>query len=360
MTTLTIKEIATIKRTTFRSCAVTCLVALCPLLALADEQYTPVVNPVSPLGVDVVPEVARVPGKHFTDSRDMNYQTTPHSVSPTQIGQWDGTGGAQNGLHLASFNGEMDVYEIDAMAQIRDPLLNAVVANRTSLVVSTSFDQMLGNDTSLAVERTNGAAETFAVRSQIVSHNHPGGLLRDIDSVDLWGREDVNRAGFYSFQGDPNNTAIYTHQILAPGGVQPYVSSLQVALALGNPDLEPLLDIDALMVRDIGTGFNPFDGTFGAGDSILFSIAPIPNPNGGPNVFDGGEVWHWRFGQQAEFLKHGGHLWDTAFDVQGTFGTQSENIDALEAVSAVPEPTSLLLGATGLACLWCGRRRRIA
>jgi hypothetical protein len=40
---------------------------------------------------------------------------------------------------------------------------------------------------------------------------------------------------------------------------------------------------------------------------------------------------------------HGGHAWDTAFDLMGTFGTPSENVDALEAVAiATPEPSTVL------------------
>lgn len=337
--------------------AVALLFALSPLVAGANQIYAPVLNPVMPLGGDVVPNVRRVPGKHYTDSLDMTHAPTPHQVDPSRIGQWDGRGGARDGLRLSDYNDEFSQSMIDAQAQIRDPLYDAVIKNETPLVVSTDFDQMLGNDTALAAERVGGSVETFATRTQVVRHNHVGGLLRDIDSVDLWGRENPDRAGFYSFQGDPGNTAVYTQQLLAPNSVVPYISSAALAIALGEPDLEPFLDVDGLMVRDVGTGLNPFDGQFGPGDAILFSVAPITGPNGSV-IYDGGEIWNWEFGSPAQFLDHGGHLWDTAFDVMGTFGSVSENIDALEAVGGVPEPTSLLLGTLGMVCLGIGSRRR--
>jgi hypothetical protein len=184
-----------------------------------------------------------------------------------------------------------------------------------------------------------------------------GGQLRNIDSVDLWGPEAQSRAAFYSFGGDPGDVSIYTLQGLAPSFLAPYVTTAEIGGAIGNTALAPLIDVDGLMVNDVGTGFNPFDGEFGPGDSMIFSIAPIPNPEGGPDFFDGGEIWLWEFGQPAEFLDHGGHLWDTAFDVRGTFGTQSENVDAIEAVS-IPEPSSIAFVIAAIYGLVGLRRRK--
>ena len=44
----------------------------------------------------------------------------------------------------------------------------------------------------------------------------------------------------------------------------------------------------------------------------------------------------------AQFLNHGGHLWDTQFNVRTATGAVNENIDALEAASSVPEPLTIL------------------
>ena len=338
--------------------AVIALAAFCPNWALGNPIYTPVVSPVTPMPVDQVPDVARVPGKLFTDSLDTNYLPIPHAISPTQIGEFDGLGGARNGLRLRDFNPELGRFHLDAQSQVRDLLYDAVVNNRAPLVVSTSFDQQIDGTVALAAERTGGSVESFATTTQVVNHPHVGGRLRDINSVDLWGPEGQPHAGFYSFGGDPNDIAVYSMNVLAPGGVRPYLTSTDIAGALGNTALRPLIDVDAVMVRDVGTGLNPFDGEFGPGDSIMFSIAPIPNPEGGPDFFDGGEIWVWEHGQQAEYLQHGGHVWNTAFDVQAAFGSLSENIDALEAVG-VPEPTTIALAVLGVAGVLTTRRRHI-
>jgi hypothetical protein len=331
-------------------------VAFLSCSAIANEIYSPVVSPIVPGIIDAVPDVNRVPGKEFTDSLDMTYVPTPHALSPAQLGRFDGQGGAENGLDLAFYAPPLADSNVDAQSQVRDRLFNPVRNNRVPLVVSTSFDQMLGSDVALAAERTGGAVESFATSPQIVNHAHAGGQLRDIDSVDLWGREQQPRAGFYSFQNEPGGVSIYTLQTIAVGFMTPYVTTGQIAGAIGNTALAPFIDVDGLMVNDIGSGPNPFDGQFGPGDSIIFSIEPIPNPEGG-DFYDGGEIWVWDFGQPAEFLKHGDHLWNTAFDVQGTFGVNTENIDAIEAVST-PEPMTVpLCVVAGAALIACRRRR---
>ena len=87
------------------------------------------------------------------------------------------------------------------------------------------------------------------------------------------------------------------------------------------------------------------DGLMVNGNEILFSIAPIDLDGGGitnnAGDIDGGEIFYWSGvnGQPASFLFHGGHLWDTAFGVQNTYDTPSENINALEAVATTPVPT---------------------
>jgi hypothetical protein len=322
--------------------------------ARANEIYSPVLAPVAPGPIDGVPPVARVPGKEYTDALDVTHVPSPHAVQPTQIGMFDGIGGAQDGLRLSDYATNIGGFHIDAQSQVRDVLFEEARDNRVSLIVSTSFDQMLGGGIALAAERTTGAVQPFAASTQIVSHPHAGGQLRDVDSIDLWGPEGQPHAAFYSFRDDPNNTSIYTLQALAFGFLQPYLTRGEIAGAIGNTGLTPLIDVDALMVHDIGTGFTPFDGDFGPGDSIMFSIAPIPNPEGG-DFYDGGEVWVWEHGQPAQFLNHGGHLWNTAFNVGAAFGVQTENIDALEAVG-VPEPGTAALALCALSCQYIIRR----
>lgn len=130
--------------------------------------------------------------------------------------------------------------------------------------------------------------------------------------------------------------------------------------SLGVPFRDPVFYVDELAAA-IGLPTNllsdfDLDGLMTSGEEILFSIAPIAG------VFDGGEIWTWNkaVGGAASFLDHGGHLWDTDFEVMLTFGTASENVDALEAVDGicppnvpcqVPEPNSawglLALGVFG-------------
>jgi hypothetical protein len=99
------------------------------------------------------------------------------------------------------------------------------------------------------------------------------------------------------------------------------------------------MDVDAIM-------------TFGP--QVTYSIRPVTFPVPGPSgpvlvTFDGGEIWEYNgAGTPTKFLDHGGHLWNTAFDVRGTFGVLSENVDALEGAAAVPEPSCILLFVIGL------------
>jgi ABC-type uncharacterized transport system YnjBCD ATPase subunit len=99
----------------------------------------------------------------------------------------------------------------------------------------------------------------------------------------------------------------------------------------------------------------------------MFSVLPIDLDGDGVITedvngvdIDGGEIYVYQKGTGVSFLFHGGHLWDTAFDVTGTYGLDNENIDALEAVATrVPEPSSLLsLGLVSLLGLLSRKKAR--
>ena len=164
--------------------------------------------------------------------------------------------------------------------------------------------------------------------------------VSDVDGLEVWGPEGSDDANRYSLYGDPSVGVLGRTSVWAYNPPStPYISAAQIAAAIGHEELESEIDLDAMMIYDIGG-----DDTFGAGDSIMFSIAPV----GG---FDGGEIWVWTFGAGASFLNHGGHLWDTAFDVKSTFGltgNYAENVNALEAVSYIPEPISMIFFGTGV------------
>ena len=132
------------------------------------------------------------------------------------------------------------------------------------------------------------------------------------------------------------------------GGVaSPYISTAAIAAAIGAPALEPQIDLDAMMVfDDIG------DETFtAAGDTIMFSIAPIPG------IFDGGEIWVWNVAAgPAVFLVHGGEVWDTPHSVMGHFAGYGFDVDEnINALEAIPEPATLGLLLAG--CLLVLQRK---
>jgi MYXO-CTERM domain-containing protein len=316
----------------------------------ADQIYSPVGSPILPQVVDAVPPVDRVPGKEHTEVRDMTYAPSPHASSPGQLGLFDGQGGAQNGINLAPLlSPDIQSREVDAQGSVFDALYDEVRSNRVPLIVSASGDNMLGATVALAAERAAGPVLPFASSAQVVNHAHAGGQLTDIDSVQLYGIEGQTGTSLFSLKGDTSGTSIFQYNGI---GVIPYISRADILVATGLPTaLIDQIDVDALMGNE--GGINPFDGQFGPGDSVMFSLAPISN------VIDGGEIWVWDFGLPAQFLNHGGHLWDTAFAVQGTLGGVSENVDAIAAAST-PEPSALVLALVGLGAigLWRSARRR--
>jgi hypothetical protein len=105
------------------------------------------------------------------------------------------------------------------------------------------------------------------------------------------------------------------------------------------------MDVDAIMTQ---------------GRNVIYSIEPLSVP-GTPIAFDGGEIFIYKGANTpTTFLNHGGHLWDTAFDVRATFGVQNENVDALEAAATfVPEPGCAVLAAWGLLGAVSVLRRRM-
>ena len=123
--------------------------------------------------------------------------------------------------------------------------------------------------------------------------------------------------------------------LVTNAAVLTFVNSLGAAAAV--------VDLDALMVDE------------SAATRILFSVRPT-------GTFDGGEIMVMNYVSGAGgFLVHGGHVWDTAYDVvanYGSLGMTSEDIASLEAVSSVPEPGTWVLFAGGAAAIAFSRLRR--
>jgi hypothetical protein len=139
-----------------------------------------------------------------------------------------------------------------------------------------------------------------------------------------YGPNQYDDANNYSRVGDVAGVSVYYWD---GSSSSPYLLRTHIHGALtevGFTGQEDAVDLDALMVWDVSQR-----GYWSTGDMIIFSIRMAPN-------FDGGEIIVKPFGGPAYFLSHGGHLWDTAFDVTGTFGVAGEEVDAIEAFRAPP------------------------
>ena len=306
---------------------------------------------VSPAAGPLIPTVAKVPGKEFTDRPDKDQLGL---ADPDQVLAFDGFGGTADGF---DFSGTLLPYQlsadnqIDGLAAPLDALYAAVIGDNAALTFSVSGHASIWVEPVFAA---GGAAAAFewATPAQIDRNG-----VNDLDALELWGsnaspRDDALR---FSIEGDPfaaipgaapQKVAIWSFdQVTATSAPHTFTTSLAAAMDLqfigsgfGGPlwaQLVELMDVDAIMVLD---------------EQVLFSIAPLDLRPLGLPLFDGGEIFVYQNAAlPTQFLSHGGHLWDTAFDVALTFGLPSEDVNALEAVAFVPEPATLgLLAGAGL------------
>ena len=337
-----------------------------------------------------IPWPKNVPGKEYSDRFDKDTQEPP-VLDPEQNIYWDGNGGRQDTFdYSGSRAGDTDpAREVDALANHQDALFWDVIANQAALLFSTgSTTLLLPGDSRATVYNASPDYNQLGIHEKSVLFESIGGGIdfwakppeidqagvNDLDGLEVWSSVSPTSsqypspadptpddADMYSLLGDPLINGIRTSVWYYNPITQisnSYITAAQIAAAINRPDIANLaniIDLDGLMVWD-GGNIGQWDNS----DRILFSVMPIdanldgiitPNINGGD--IDGGEIWHWQFGQPlAPFLFHGGHLWDTAFNVKLATGAVNENIDALEAV-AVPEPSTFLslltLGTLGAA-----------
>ncbi len=219
---------------------------------------------------------------------------------------------------------------------------------------------------------------------------------RDVDAIEVWGPDSTAAVSGddsfnYSLESipplgpgaiDPGGIAVWHVPGSVPGSLGltafPLLFDLELAAAItplapfgidDHQTIQEQLDLDGMMLNILN--FEPGDDVPGSPGgtrtgSINFTIDPITRTDG-TTVFDGGEIFTWDFDFSAlapppvpaAFLKHGGHLWDTAFPVMGTFMTATENVNGIESVfEVIPEPSSVMLAVIGLLSLAGYRRRR--
>lgn len=336
---------------------------------------------VDPSGKEV-PFPPQVPGKEYSEDPDRNGNPS-HTPNPGQVIAWDGTGGTTNTSNfLALWNPQSgiaapDPFQVDALANRKDLLFYDVIYDRVPLVFSTGLPggPRTDYDNYIFYERPNhkvllpfpykeiGVWATPAQINQVAPNNveglelwapvqDPTVPLEDrVNSVLLQGPEiPVDDANRYSLFGDPlgcsvfksNGDCLFLKANIA-GAITPLFPGLDITSAK--------IDLDGLMTWE---------------NDILFSLKPIDGNNDGSITdndpskdLDGGEIFVWRSTEpSAKFLIHGGHVWDTVFNVKDTvedwtgLRPGTENIDALEAV-ATPEPSTFLslltLGSLGAA-----------
>jgi hypothetical protein len=356
--------------------------------ALADPNYIGTPFPTVPADGPGIPTPGEVFGKEYTPTGTGvpgggNITVLPplHGFDTHQVTVWDANPFAlpiPPGVDDAvrDFDIGTPEVDVDALANHGDLFMApapgvaplSVVSNLSALLWSTTGDSGAGLASTAApllVEPIGGGVSVWAT-PPMINHFHPGTPLPnaiggDMDGVEVWGADGAGGADSdrFSLLGDPGGTAIWANPV-AGGASFPYVSTAMIAAeiapSLGLTPAEvdflaTVLDLDGLMVWDdddtaLETGV----------DYFLFSIRPVTALG-----IDGGEIWSWTPGAAAAFLFHGGHLWDTAFDVMGTYDTENENVDGLEALAVVPEPASLAMMALGaLAIVACYRRRKRA
>jgi hypothetical protein len=325
--------------------------------ALAIDDYGGPFPRVGPVAGPGIPTVGQVPGKEYA-YMSVNYtvdaQGAPYGApdDPGQTQVFDGFGGDADGIDFVGAG----TLNVDAMASFSDALFPAVVSNTAALLISQTGDVVSSAVIPIKSESISGTPATWATWAEVDAEGAAFGtggppMPGEFEGLEVWGADgaagaDTSRV---SFGADAVTGTSVFHWTGA--AVVPYISQATIVgilTGLGYDGTDPTeVDVDALMTFDDG------DGVLEPGDFFMFSVRPTFT---GTVDFDGGEIIWGSLGSGFGYLFHGGHLWDTAFDVAGTFGGL-ENVDGLEAV-ATPEPSAMALAVCGCMGLLAFRRRR--
>jgi hypothetical protein len=317
-------------------------------ITLANQPWAPMTSALPGPSI-LVPTPKEVPGKDFSDVRDRDFLGAP---DPEQVVAWDGLGGVRDSFdYTASRPLWTPDTEVDGISAGGDALFQAVRDDRAALLFSVETDPTILFERATGFPAAPVGFGVWATAKDIDAVIPP----MDTDGLEIWGGDNTDDSDRYSLAGDPfvteqpqgaRKVAIWdydsTNHVSNP---HTYISDLAASIdkQFGGPgdgaifsQLVELMDVDAIMTL---------------GPMVTFSVQPIDlTPFSVPLTLDGGEIFEYDGpGIATRFLKHGGHVWDTLFDVRGTFGVNHENIDALEAVATkVPEPSSAAIAVLAL------------
>ena len=286
-----------------------------------------------------------VPGKEYSNNRDKD---AAWNVDHLQNLHWDGLGGNSDAFDYSGSApiggaGPMDPDQVDALAHTNDAFFKDLTINAPNVGMVLS----LQNENNVRSHDATGTAAVWASANQVRGVPAHTQNADDIDALELWGPETFSDADHFSTGGDSLGLGVSVyHYDSGTHTSSPYIFHNQILNQLNQDfhlDLQ-VIDVDGMMLNDIKENSTSFD----IGDTIMFTLQPT-----GP--LDGGEIFVWQNGAPIQYLNQGGTIWNTANNVSGIFGSNSENINALEAVVAVPEPMTCGLLALGAAML---KRRR--
>jgi hypothetical protein len=333
------------------------IAALVGALSVAQRTYA---NPWVPTGSTLVPAPSNlvpapklVTGKDFSDQRDRDALGAPDQE---QVVAWDGSGGVRDSYDytgtLPAPLGQSDP-GVDGLAAPGDSLFHALRGNQASMLFSVEGDPNIMYVRETGLPNSPAGNGIWATPADIDAMNP----VNDTDALEVWGLDPPGSDDSLRFSvlGDPpiaGGGKVAVWEFNAPGGPSaPHTLTTDLAASMdmqfggpgaGGPywsNLVELMDVDAVMAF---------------GEQLTYSIRPLSFQVtvGGvvTNVnFDGGEIFEYDGpGIPTRYLKHGGYVWDTGLDVRGTFNVMSENVDALEAVAGIPEPSTFLLLMLGL------------
>lgn len=287
--------------------------------------------------------------------------TGPAVADPGQVIGWDGQrpGGVAD---WTDFSGTVsglndNQMQIDGLANNNDVFWGGVVGDTVHMLFSTDADHRIFWETPGAPMHG-----VWADGQPPYSPGVNGGNdidqhgVNDVDGLEIWGPRrpeapDADRfsleSGTHTGTADPLGISVWASP--GPGApAAPFWSTAEIAAAIlaasGEEINEAMIDLDAMMV---------------SGNNLLFSVDPVDD------ILDGGEIFvafraggfgsFGAAGDMAHYLFHGGHLWNTEFEVMATYNTASENINALEAAN-IPEPATWGIAVLGLAGIGMARR----